>query len=424
VEVRANRTILGLRSPVFQKMLFGNFQEANEGIVNVDFPGTVVKDIVEYIHTNKTTSLREFDVARREGDGIPIGVQEEFQVLLTLTAAAAYYALPKLCHMVQKSLSSYLKAFPSLSFPLLDACSQEGPAIAENHIQIALSKVHKLLSGKDFDANALRNFSPTAVEFILVDGKSFLCAQDRFSLIDRWCKSVSSDADRHRMAKQLVKDHVDLQLIDPDALSASVTASGLVTLEQLAEAYKYQAKRAKRDFNLSFSFTYSNPTWNFSKSALTRKTESWKRDILNCPILLAGRRYTWTMNINGQLFCHVWIGVFCHPGHDRIVKSETAQHYGLRCDFQGGSECSKVGYHEVALGKGANIKNGDCVTMTLDLSLREDHNGTLSISVNSQPAVRIYADMLAKLASGSYHGFVPAVNCLLSMVTIVRIEEF
>lgn len=65
---------------------------------------------------------------------------------------------------------------------------------------------------------------------MIVDGKTWLPEIHRFLLVDLWCRAGSTDQDQSCIARKLVKDHLDLQLIDPDDLSASVTASDIVTL--------------------------------------------------------------------------------------------------------------------------------------------------------------------------------------------------
>jgi hypothetical protein len=110
-------------------------------------------------------------------------------------------------------------------------------------------------------------------------------------------------------------------------------------------------------------------------------------------------------------------GVFCCPGHDTIAKQKTSQLPVLCLS----PKLNKDGYYWVSP---SNIKNGDRVTMTLDLSSRVEYSGTLSMSMNSQPSILLYDDMLYKLASFNYQGFVPAARYLASSITIVSIKEF
>jgi hypothetical protein len=82
------------------------------------------------------------------------------------------------------------------------------------------------------------------------------------------------------------------------------------------------------------------------------------------------------------------------------------------------------GQKGASLGRTAILKSGDRVTLTLDLSSEEEHDGTLSVSVNGQPTIRILADMRAKLPPGDGMGFVPIACCFQSGVGIESIEEF
>jgi hypothetical protein len=383
---------------------------------------------VEYLHTNKTNLLVQIDQSNYRDDEVPEEYQKDFQVLLTLTAAAAYYGLQKFRHEVNQCLSSYLKTFPLLAIALLEACAQQGPVIPDDLKQGAMSIIQKLLLGKDFDPDMLEIFSPTAIELILVDAKAFLSEERCFWLIDLWCRSGSPTQDRTASAKQLVTNHVNLHLIDPDVLSTSVTSSGLVTLEQLAETYKYQAIQAKLCFNISFSkqrknFLCINPTWSETNSeTFTNIAGAWQTDTLRCPILLDGGRYTWTVKVIREN--HVWLGVALSSVSDTVAGSWFAGYMPGCFGFYGTDglpySCGQKG---ASLGSRAILRSGDCVTMTLDLSSEEEHNGTLSVSVNGQPPVIILADMLSRLPSGDNQGFVPIACCFQSGVTVECIKE-
>jgi BTB/POZ domain len=420
VPVPANRTILALRSPVFRKMIFGNFQEATGGIiVNVDYPEPVVTALVEYIHTNKVNPVVELDAVNSNSDEIPKAYQEEFQTLLTLTAAAAYYGLPKLCHEVQQCLSSYVMACPLLASAVLEACTQEGPAISNDLKQSAVSNIYRLLLNTDFDAKMLERVSPAAVELFFVECKALSC-DHLFLCIDTW---RHFQADRHPIAKQFIQDHVNLKLIDPEILSTSVASSGLVTMEQLVEAFQYQDKdiQAKHHFKLSFTFMCRNPTWRGTNSAtFDNTTNSWESDTLQCPILVAGGRYTWSVNIIRGIY--VWLGVVLYSASHNSTCSCYAGDVIGGYGFYGsdGDEWSS-GSRTVSLGGAARCTQGDNVTITLDLSSEVAHNGTLSVSVNGQPTIIIFADMLTKSIN---EGFVPFVSCFNSEAMIVSIQQF
>jgi hypothetical protein len=55
--VRANRAMLAARSPVFHRMLYGQFSEAEQSVVELGYTGDVLKEIVEYIHTDTALIL-------------------------------------------------------------------------------------------------------------------------------------------------------------------------------------------------------------------------------------------------------------------------------------------------------------------------------------------------------------------------------
>jgi hypothetical protein len=83
--VRANREMLAAQSVVFPRMLYGDFAEAQQSVVNVGFTGNVLHSIVEYIHTN-TLSFLESDNFDRAF----------VRTTVSLIDAAKYYELPVL----------------------------------------------------------------------------------------------------------------------------------------------------------------------------------------------------------------------------------------------------------------------------------------------------------------------------------------
>ena len=54
VRVPANRSVLAARSPTFMALFFGQFSEAKQEVVRLDFPGEILNEVVKFIHLNNT----------------------------------------------------------------------------------------------------------------------------------------------------------------------------------------------------------------------------------------------------------------------------------------------------------------------------------------------------------------------------------
>lgn len=52
-EVPATKAILAIRSPVFRRMFFGNFQERTSDRVSLNYPAVVLKVLVKYCYTDE-----------------------------------------------------------------------------------------------------------------------------------------------------------------------------------------------------------------------------------------------------------------------------------------------------------------------------------------------------------------------------------
>eukprot|EP00797_Seminavis_robusta_P010015 Sro1732_g294141.1 (305) ;mRNA; r:3190-4104 len=221
-------------------------------------------------------------------------------MLVALTAAAAYYNLPKLCDTVNSVIQQeYVKKLPTLSLAVLEACAQERPAISNNLLELALTNVRH----NKFDVlnqGVLGSLSSPVLTQILSDEKSLVTEYKRFKMVHLWSQGASErEENRLEVAKMLVKKHLKLQFINPEALSNSVAPSGLVDIQHLAEAYKQQAIKAKRTFGASFEkpFCLPEPVWIGSNSnRFDLPYSSWKSDKLASPTLVNGCKYEWTIN--------------------------------------------------------------------------------------------------------------------------------
>ncbi|CAB9500311.1 Kelch-like protein 2 [Seminavis robusta] len=426
VQVPAHRVLLAFRSEMFKAMLMGDSSEAASPTIEVDFPGAVVNAVVEYIYTSKVRSLSELHPGNVEENGdISEANHEDFQTLVTIAAAAAYCNLPKLCAVINDKMETYVKQFPSLSVAVLEACAQERPAISKHLLEMALSnirhnKVDILKQG------ILCSLSSPVLAIILSDEKSLAPEYKCFDMVRLWSEGGSGvEENRQALAKELVKCHLKLHWITPDVLADSVAPSGLVDIEQLAEAYKRQAIMAKHQYGVCFEKPgcFSNPIWCDSQTktvAESRPASNWKSDKLVCPPLVEGCKYKWTIDTTGTKAAeNIMIGVAKHSAN-----LDNNTHCGSQCSCW--VVCCSTG-HAWYSGGQKEFVGAMCgqshVTVVLDLSPAEANNGSLSISVNGARPLIVTRSMKACLDS-STDGYVPVVSCCSgTSVNIISIKE-
>ncbi|CAB9502243.1 BACK [Seminavis robusta] len=418
VQVPANRVLLAVRSKVLETMLMGNFSEATSPSIEVNFPGAVVNAVVEYIYTSNVKLLTELNPDKVEnvedveekGDISDHG-QEEFQMLISLTAAAAYYNLPNLCDSANNIMETYVKKFPSMSFAVLEACAQEHPAISNNLLEMVLSHIRQNKFER-LNERVLSSLSSSVLSVILSDENSKVPEYKRFEMVQLWSEGASSDQEeRLAFAKDLVKDHLKLHLVCPEVLANSVAPSGLVDIKHLADAYKQQAIKAKRKYGVCFdekAMSIAKPVWSGSNTDTFSVACGWKSDKMTCPPLVNGCKYMWAICTSGSKAADcIMIGVAKHSATLNINNYCGCQP-SCWAVYGANGYAYYSGAQKEFTGDGAKFGNGSHVTVTLDLSHDEANNGSFSISVNGAASVIITRNMKTHLNTD---GYVPVVSC-------------
>ncbi|CAB9500327.1 expressed unknown protein [Seminavis robusta] len=429
VLVPANRAALSVRSPYFKTMFKkGGFQEATNDVVSIGFSGTVLKSIVEYIHTDTATILAT-NITKPSLEVTP-GAMEEFQTLLSLTEASVYVGLPGLCKKAQKSLAIYMHANPSMAFAILAASKLQGPVISEEMIKYAWKKFAWMTGS--LNKIVLGHIPATALGAIFQDAHSKIDSPKSFNLCHLWSQSEPSlpgetKDDRINAAKTLVHDYVELEFMDPDDLETLVVSSGLVSDNQLASALLKQAKKAKHEHSISFhkqsSLAVEMLEWkNVKSKILANGTPDWKTDLLDGPLLMLGRTYQWTAYINlthASPFHGSWLGV-TKSTHNL----DPTKWLGDQKNCWGFSGSTGHKYEDGAKGE-LLVKLGQRkarqITLILDLSDGNTENGTLAVSVKGRGTFIAASNMRAHLV-GTSVGYVPAVSCKFATVKILEFK--
>jgi hypothetical protein len=129
--VRANRAMLAARSPVFDSMLYGDFAEAQQSVVDVGYTEEALKGVVDYIYTDE---LPIVDNEQPNDD-------ETARKLLSLMDGATYFALPELCRKAEAVAITQMDKKPSLCVTYFAACETHGALVATEVEDHALEKI-------------------------------------------------------------------------------------------------------------------------------------------------------------------------------------------------------------------------------------------------------------------------------------------
>jgi hypothetical protein len=278
--VRSSRCILASRSKVFRGMLYGDFSEATSSSITLGYKREILKALVEYIYTDDCELFHECNV-------------ELARLVVRLADAANYFDLPGLSQKA-KGLACYMmRGQPSLACVFLAECNVVGDVtsgIEGKARQTIRLNAYALLSPGKTQGQAILSLSPTLLETIIRDQKIEADEYTMFRILDAWSNATDDEmshnnrksgetldmgterreaarqtTERREAARQMT-NHLRLDHIAPHDLSTTVTSSGLVTSEQLLEAYKLQALDAQREHNKSFNRKRCAPVGAFSNT--------------------------------------------------------------------------------------------------------------------------------------------------------------
>ena len=363
--VRANRYVLASRSTVFHRMLVGGFSEATSEVVRVEYPGDVLRAIVEYVHTDSADIRKKATEGEAENGSDPSQGFQQIRNLVSLTAAATYFDLPGLCQKIQENLTLSLNESPVLAYATLEACRQEGPSEPAEVADLALSIIRSG-GASVVTPGDVTCLSPALVEEILQDTNTVMDESQLFRFLQVWVEaetfSVENNSDRRTMAKDMVKN-IRLEKIDPKMLSTVVETSGLVTHEQLLNAYKAQALVAQERHSISFKRPrYAVPVWESTSTTTTSKYAGiWMNwEDLGVPPITSGV-WRWTLRIE-KFGESGYIGVKCKDYDGHIRSHFVFTNGDNSTDRQSGIlRCSRVPW------KTGAVKLGSTLTITLNL---------------------------------------------------------
>ncbi|CAB9510865.1 unknown protein [Seminavis robusta] len=216
-------------------MLLGKFQESSSAVIQLGFPGNVLKGVVEFVLTNTAQVLH----VKTDAEDIS---PQKIQSLVSLAEAASYFDLAGLGEMVFESFEKHNKADPCSSFAALQACRMAGNSVPEAFVEKSKAWVQTTPS-KLFSVSHVAFLSTAVLEEILMDSHMDLSEFELFQILSLW---VDADPSQRREQGVVLAKHISFEKIDIENLTTAVASSGLAPSERLLEAYKNQALALKK----------------------------------------------------------------------------------------------------------------------------------------------------------------------------------
>jgi hypothetical protein len=407
VKVTANRCILAARSPVFRRMLFGNFSEASSAVVQVGYTGEVLKALVEYIYMDESSLLEKACEDKSSND-----MKQVARKIVSVAAAALYFSLPGLSRKAREVATNLIKRHKKLACEFWKECRAIGPAAVETGIdEIAFEKI-RLNPSEAFEDDGLSSLSPLLMEEIVRDEKVNADELTIFNLVKKWSESAPEDtknAEDHQAAARKITKYIHLELIDPEALNTVVSSSGLVTNAQLFEAFKAQALRAKKQGVHFPKRRRLSSMWKGSQSDIISCEEEMAIATLEYPAMVSGS-FRWTFRVE-KYGRSIGSGVVLAASNLTVRYCGWPEHLRRWVCFGSGNGHRDLG--ELTRGN-PRYGEGDEVTFVLDIA----ETASLRYSVNSGPYFPIFTDMHPEQG-----GFSPVVFVNRGSVRILSIEQ-
>ena len=404
--VNALRGMLAARSDVFRRMLYGNFAESSQTIVDLGYQGDVLKAVVEFVYSD------DAEVLHQKCD------ESLIFTLVSLVDAGHFFSLDAL-HSKAESLALYfLTTNSELALAFVVACEAYGDPVSvlrSRALALIRDDPGLLIEREDL----LSLMSANQVEEIISDKRLKASEFELFKIVKAWCDNGTdahhavreSHETRKTNASHILK-HVRLEFIDPVDLCTLVASSGLVAAEDLCEAYQRQVMLAKVHLSADFSKPRHAYGWmssgkdNFSSATPFHSTELLKSVVLKNGV------YKWSIRFDKV--CHLaWLGVasmaFPCKGNRWLGHQAGGWVYGSNGAAYHGNFCSS------SPGTLPKFDKGSVVTMIFDL---RGEQSSLYALVNDGPVFLVFSDMNSGISQTE--GFVPAVSlCIPGEVTIL-----
>jgi len=248
------RALLSARSPVFRRVLFGEFLEAASASISIpEWSADTLHAIIEFCYTDDTALFAEFQLPGHVAS------------LITLAKAGDFFELPMLltrsCRKIEEAIacSPFLACAvvqhiaPGAGIESLEKLRKHAWSVIQSSPRDALLKA----DGKTGLPGVVQLDSQGMEDLVKDDGT----AADEallFSALRRWSDEGEQEAvpartgSRKRKAQELAC-HLKFAKMPPSFLRDSVAPSGLVDLHVLSDAFFEQALLAETSHGVNYS---------------------------------------------------------------------------------------------------------------------------------------------------------------------------
>jgi hypothetical protein len=406
--VHANRCILAARSQVFRDMLFGDCLEADNNAVRLGYDSEILKSVVEYCLTD------DAELIRLEADKACDA--KRARKVVELARAANYFDLPKLKCKVESWAYSQMGANASLACYFLDEARASFDSSTECIDEFAWKIIQSQPSEALFKDDAVTAVSQLVLESILKDGEIKATELTLFRALVLWTNAnshldklhASSLHEKHQRVAEDMTKHLLLEKISPVNLLKIVEPSGLVTTDQLLQAYRSQAIMLEPQTPNIFKRMRHNKSANWQSSGndvINCITASHSVDLLQRDMVIrSGKCKKWMIKV--EVDCEfIWIGV-ASTAHEISHSKWLGKQAGGWVYGSNGSAC-----HATGLNNGpytAEFQTFSCGTeITMNLDLRG--SGTLEATVAGKSFI-LFSNMLDAFGEDEEVGFLPAIS--------------
>ena len=430
-----HRGLLAARSPVFDRMFYGDFCESINNnnnanfagdnsslvVIHIGYPTRVLKSIVQYCMTDTAELLQnnddDDDDNNNENSNDDSDDDNDTTKLLPILADAAnFFQLPVLQQKIKQRGQALMENDKSTVCYFLEGSTRTATTssssssiigseeslwkIARHYVQAYPQET--LLETKSSIVGYLSKYT---WKDLLQDDMIGIEECVLFRALDRWANSCTDDddddddalddgdeeAERRRKEALELSQYISLQDIPPDDLVQYVEGSKIITHEQLCQAFKGQALRAQKEQGVVFGRHRVSPVvWKSTQSLVYSPTARNSRlghvEKLHLP--------------NGPMKSGIWEWTIF------VEQAGSGMRLGLVA----------AGEEYITFFPSLLFRNGSIVTLTLDLSHDTDHQGSFSTRFDGGPLLMQGTGMRRHL----HHGFVPAAKMMSGTVRLLH----
>ena len=244
IYVPAIRFVLAARSPVFAKMLFGEFHESKQTIVKLAFSREVVETIVHFCNFNSISQSLVLDETRaamqntKSEQKLPVEQQliDNVQLFVEISQAADFFQLHRLKELAEEYVRRQMTNHPMLACIVLEASRDVDSPLSRSALQIIESRPYVALDpnvaylSKENLNIILKNNAMAAGEWFLIQ------------MLQMW-HSEHRDAEATR---KVCQSCIKLSYIEPARLLSLQDSAPWIPKDFIFDAIAKQALKASQ----------------------------------------------------------------------------------------------------------------------------------------------------------------------------------